>query len=231
MVPNVTASAVIASAVADSRLLSSFAVCPCPGALPTWNTFFPEQLQQWQHALEDLLVTRCHHREGARAGAGHPTADGGVENVDASVSEVTGDLGGDGRTGRGQVDIRAHPSAVDQAALAERDRQNDLRPRKRDEDDVREVRHLERQRADDGTTRGGGLGGPRVDVEHGELVTSVEKRLGERRADRTEPHETDRRPTAHAPGSSSAAAESSSSTRRIASSATRKASIAAGTPQ
>ena len=221
----------IASAVAESRLLSSFAVCPCPGALPDVEHVLPEQLQQWPHALEDLLVTRCHHREGARAGAGHPTADGGVENVDASASEGPGDLGGDGRACRGQVDVRAHPSAVDQAALAERDRPNDLRPRERDEDDVRDVRHLERRRADDGTTRGGGLDRPRVDVEHDELVTSVEKRLGERRADRAEPHEPDRRSIAHAPGSPSGAAASSSSTRRIASSATRKASIAAGTPQ
>ncbi len=39
--PNVTASDVIASAVAESRLLSSFAICPWPGVAPTWNTFPP----------------------------------------------------------------------------------------------------------------------------------------------------------------------------------------------
>ena len=97
------ASEDIASAVADSRLLQSFIVCPSPALLPH-PKHFADGGQQLLTALDRRGIS-CHH-DGKRAidCTGHAAADGRINELHPLLGETRRHLGCHPRTRGRQID-------------------------------------------------------------------------------------------------------------------------------
>ena len=183
-----------------------------------------EQLEQRSHALEDALLARRHDRERARPGTRDTTAHR-ARRVDSARCERRGDLARNGRARRREVDIepgrrclrrdrppRTPPPARRPASAGSRTRSRQHRPRRAHSAPPR-LRAQRPARAHPGRGRRRRGRGPR------------------RRSPRSSvrPSSPARRSRRERPGSWRGA---EIALRGLdACSATRKASIAAGTPQ